>query len=427
MAINAPALEVQGVSVQVQARLLLEEVSLRAGRGEFIGLVGPNGAGKTTLLRTILGILRAQKGAIVLDGQALSSLSPREVARRVGYLPQGIPDTFSFTALEVVLMGRYPHLGPFQVEGERDRQIALEAMRQTETEAFAQRAVTTLSGGERQRVFLARALAQQAPLLLLDEPIANLDIQHQVKVMGMVRAMAEHGLTAIAAVHNLELAAAYCHRLVVLQRGRVVADGCPQHILTPDLLQRVFGVTALIYQDPATQRLVVTPTDTMRPRAEKGLRVHVVCGGGSGAHLLYLLWREGYMVTVCPLGEGDTDRVVASALGIPFIPIPAFSPVDDQAHERHEELVAQADVAVLCSVPFGPNNLRNLQALGGARRFISIEDGLFATRDFTGGVAERVFQSLTPTARCRSPRDVLTFLQQWEGAPAPVGNAGGAC
>ncbi|MFN3975184.1 MAG: ABC transporter ATP-binding protein [Dehalococcoidia bacterium] len=410
---DSPLLEVRDLTVEALARRLLDRVSLQAGKGEFIGLVGPNGAGKTTLIRAILGLVRHREGVVWVDGHSIKGISPRRMARLLGYLPQALPPTYGFTALEVVLMGCYPSMGLFQIEGDKEHRIALEAMRLTQTDAFASRQVATLSGGERQRVFLARALAQQPRLLLLDEPIANLDIHHQIKVLEMVRGMVENGLTAIAALHNLELAVSYCHRLVLLHCGRVVAEGEPERVLTPDNLQTVFGVSALVYRDPASQRIVITPSDCS-PSRRRTLRVHVVCGGGSGAHLMYLLRREGFAVTAGPLGAGDTDRLAASSLGIPFIPLPAFSPVHEEAYHRHLNMVARADVAVLCPMPIGPNNLRNLEALQYANHLVSLEGEPFTQRDFTGGRASEVFQTLTPSARCNSPQDALALLVQWD-------------
>jgi|FaiFalFF_MnMetaG_3_1042247.scaffolds.fasta_scaffold00290_4 iron complex transport system ATP-binding protein len=414
-----PVLALASVTLEVQARRILEGVSLEARGGEFIGLVGPNGAGKTTLLRTILGLYAPKKGVVFLEGCPVGRLGQREVARRVGYVPQALPPTFAFTALDVVLMGRYPHMGFFQmVEDEEDRSAARAAMEKTGTLPFARREVTTLSGGERQRVFLARALAQRPRLLLLDEPIANLDLHHQVQVLEMIRGIVQgEGVTAVAALHNLELAAAYCHRLVLLHQGRVVADGPPEEVLTPHALARVFGIAALVYRDPVTGRLVVRPLGPLPSHPPRPLpRVHVVCGGGSGGHLLYLLYREGFPVTAGPLGEGDTDRLTASALGIPFLPLPAFSPIDDAAHRRHREMVRQADAVVLCPMPIGPHNLRALEAMEEGRCLLSFEEGPFPPRDFTGGRATRLFHALPFAARCSTPQEVLSFLARWEAA-----------
>ena len=167
-------------------------------------------------------------------------------------MPQIVPYTHGFTAMELVLMGRYPHLGRFQIEGAGDERIARNAMRLTETEQFAERTLDTLSGGERQRVIVSRALAQQPRILLLDEPTSNLDVLHQLKVLGLVRNLVDDGLTAVAAIHDLNMASRFCERLVLLQEGRVLAEGAPQEVLTPKLIAQAFGVKAAVYQDPNT-------------------------------------------------------------------------------------------------------------------------------------------------------------------------------
>ena len=193
------AINAQGLTYEVEAQTLLDAVDLHADRGELVGLVGPNGAGKSTLLRAVSGILRHRDGAVRLEGRDLQSLSSRDVAAALALVPQIAPYTHGFTAIELVLMGRYPHLGRFQIEGSEDDRIARRSMRLTETEHFAGRTLDTLSGGERQRVFVSRALAQQPRVLLLDEPTSNLDVFHQLKVFDLVRRLVDDGLTAIAA------------------------------------------------------------------------------------------------------------------------------------------------------------------------------------------------------------------------------------
>lgn len=231
---------------------LLAGVDLDAGRGEFVGLTGPNGAGKSTLLRTIAGILRPRRGTVRLEGRHLQSMSAREIAACLAFVPQVLPLTHGFTSLEIVLMGRYPHFGRFQIEGRDDERIARDAMRLTGTLHFADRTLDTLSGGERQRVFVARALAQQPRILLLDEPTTNLDLLHQLKVLDLVRQLVDGGLTVIAAFHDLNVAARYCDRLVLLGNGRVLAAGVPEDILTPGTIESALGVRAAVYRDPVT-------------------------------------------------------------------------------------------------------------------------------------------------------------------------------
>lgn len=255
---RSPTISAQGLSYQVEAQTLLDSVDLHADSGQLVGLIGPNGAGKSTLLRAISGILRQQEGTVYLDGTDLQSISSKEVAARLALVPQIAPYTHGFTALELVLMGRYPHLGRFQIEGAEDDHIARDSMRLTETEQFAGRTLDTLSGGERQRVFVSRALAQQPRVLLLDEPTSNLDIFHQIKVLDLVRQLVDDGLTAVAAIHDLNMAARYCDRLVLLSEGRVLADGPPESVLSPEVIESAFGVKSAVYRDPVTGALAIS-------------------------------------------------------------------------------------------------------------------------------------------------------------------------
>ena len=256
---NRPqAISAQDLTYEVEGKTLLDGVDLQAERGQLVGLIGPNGAGKTTLLRTISGILRYRQGSIHLEGSDLKSMSPKDAAATLALVPQIAPYTYGFTSMELVLMGRYPHLGRFQIEGREDDRIAREAMRLTEIEQFADRTLDTLSGGERQRVFVARALAQQPRILLMDEPTANLDVLHQLKVLDLVRQLVDDGLTAVAAIHDLNMAARYCDKLVLLNGGQVLAEGSPSEVLTPETIESAFGVKSAAYQDPVTGSLAIS-------------------------------------------------------------------------------------------------------------------------------------------------------------------------
>ena len=266
------ALSAEGLSYSVETQTLLDSVYLHAEQGRFVGLIGPNGAGKSTLLRALSGMLRHQHGAVLLEGTDLRSMSSRDVAASMALVSQIAPYTHGFTSFELVLMGRYPHLGRFQIEGREDNRIARDAMRQTDTERFADRTLDTLSGGERQRVFVSRALAQQPRILLLDEPTSNLDVFHQLKVLDLVRQLVNEGLTAVAAIHDLHMAARYCDRLVLLSDGRVLAEGRPEEVLTPEAIESAFGVRCAVYPDPVTGSLAISligPADTPTPVAEQ--------------------------------------------------------------------------------------------------------------------------------------------------------------
>jgi iron complex transport system ATP-binding protein len=394
---GAGEVRVQSLDVAIEARRILEGVTMEAGRGSLVGLLGPNGSGKTTLLRAINGFLRPSGGAVFFEDRDLHALSPREVAQAVARIPQSTGLDFSFTARETALMGRHPHLGRFAMEGDEDERLAAQALETVGMGAFADRRVDTLSGGERQLVLIARALAQRPRLLLLDEPTASLDIAHQVQVMDLVKSLVDGGVTAIAALHDLSLAAAYCTRVVLLSHGRVMAQGAPAEVLTTQNIRAVFNVWASIHPDPVSGRLVVAASQPGQTTPHPA-RVHVIAGGGSGAPVIAMLARAGHRVTVGVLNEGDTDLATARALGLEVVAGPPFAAIDDERHRRNVELARQADVVVLADVPFGLANLRNLEAASAARRLVTVDGTPWASRDFTGGIASALWTQLSTRA-----------------------------
>ena len=240
--------------------LVLEGISLEVMPGEVVGLLGPNGSGKTSLLRLLSGVRAPTSGVIRLDGEALSRLSRRAIAQRVAVVPQGVDLAFDYTALELVLMGRHPHLGPFTVEGPADYAHARAAMAATGTSALEDRLFHTLSGGEQQRVIIAAALAQQPQVLLLDEPTTALDLGAQLDLAALLRRLnTEYGVTLVISTHDLHLAASVCHRLVLLRRGRLLDSGPVAEMLTPAHLRAVFDVDATVMPADADGAMTIVP------------------------------------------------------------------------------------------------------------------------------------------------------------------------
>lgn len=242
------------------AQPVLDRVSFDVERGAIVGLLGPNGSGKTTLLRVVAGVLRPQAGGVLFDGEPIDRLTRRDLARRVASVPQETHATFDFTVIEMVLMGRYPHLGPFELEGAADQEIARQALAATGTADLEARAFATLSGGEKQRVVVAAALAQASDMLLLDEPTAALDLAYQFEIAALLRRLnAERGTTMIVSTHDLNLAAALCDRIVLLKQGRIVAQGDTRETLTAEHIRLLYDVDADVQFHPRAGHLTVVP------------------------------------------------------------------------------------------------------------------------------------------------------------------------
>jgi iron complex transport system ATP-binding protein len=242
------------------AQRVLDGVSLEVGRGSVVGLLGPNGSGKTTLLRILAGVLQPQSGTVTIDRRPIAQMTRRDLARRVAVVPQETHSTFDFSVMDMVLMGRYPHLGAFELEGPGDQAIARDALAATGTEALETRPFGTLSGGEKQRVVIASALAQASDMLLLDEPTAALDLGYQFEITALLRRLnAERGTTMIVSTHDLNLAAALCERVVLLKQGRVVAHGATEATLTAEHIRLLYDVDADVQFHPLAGHLTVVP------------------------------------------------------------------------------------------------------------------------------------------------------------------------
>lgn len=239
-------LDIDEVTIEAAGARLVDGVRLAADSGAFVGLVGPNGSGKSTLLRSVYRALRPAGGVVRLNGDDLHAMEPRAAARVLAALPQESSAEFDFTVAEVVAMGRLPHRDRTAAA---DREICDRAMERTGVAHLAGRGFLSLSGGEKQRVLIARALAQQPRVLVLDEPTNHLDISHQLEILSLVR---DSGLTVLAALHDLNLAAAHCDVLHVIAGGRIVASGPPHDVLGPELLAEVFGVRAHPVRHPET-------------------------------------------------------------------------------------------------------------------------------------------------------------------------------
>lgn len=400
---DEPGLLLDGVTAGYAGAPVVHDVALRVDPGEVVGLVGPNGSGKTTLVRVASRALRPSSGRVLVHGHDPYRVGGREAARLVAVVPQDVTPAFSFTVLELVLMGRTPHLPAWGGGGPDDWARARAAMVATQVQHLADRPIEELSGGERRRAVLAQALAQDAPVLLLDEPTTHLDIRHVFELLGIVRELATREGTAVLAIlHDLNLAASSCDRLVVLDRGIVVADGTPGSVVTSELLRTVYGVEAEVEVDGATGQPTVRLQPPMARTPSIGRRAHVVGGAGRGAAFVRRLVEAGYDVSVGVLHASDTDAAVAERLNLVRVSVPAFSSIDEEAAGACRSLMLGADLLLVCDAPFGPGNLANLRlALEAARAGVPtflLEGSPIDERDFTGGEATALWNELRGSA-----------------------------
>ncbi|HZK48622.1 MAG TPA: heme ABC transporter ATP-binding protein, partial [Thermoleophilia bacterium] len=252
-----PALEARGLCVRRSDRTLLEDVDLRVEAGAFLGILGPNGSGKTTLLRALTRAMEPSSGEVLLEGRPVSTYDRRAQARKIGVVPQTFTLDFRFTVEEVVALGRYPHRAAWGGSDDHDDAAIPAAMAALSITDLADRPVTELSGGERQRVLIAQTLAQETPILLLDEPLNNLDLNHQLEVMQVLARLNAEGRTVVVVVHDINMAAQYCAELLLLRGGRVAAHGTPDQLLTPETLLEVFSTRVAVHRQGG--RPYVTP------------------------------------------------------------------------------------------------------------------------------------------------------------------------
>jgi iron complex transport system ATP-binding protein len=418
-------ISVEELVVALGETRVLDGVSTTISEGEFVGLVGPNGAGKTTLLRTINGALSPVGGRVCIAGKNVHDLSSRAASRLVATVPQGTSLSFDFSVREAVEMGRTPHRSRFGTWRAADTAAVDRAMERTDVVGLADRGVTEISGGERQRVLIARALAQETPVVLLDEPTASLDINHQVRTLELVRELVGEGETAVAAIHDLNLAAHYCDRLVLLAEREVLASGPPGEVLTEPRLREAFEANAVVSHHPVTGSVYVTALP--EPSGGSAGRVHVVGGGGSAARVLYLLSAAGYTVTVGALNEGDTDTETARHLGLDVVTVPPYAGVDEAARREVDSHVAAADAVVVADVEVGDGNLPNLEAAATADEIVLVERRPFAARNFAGERGERAYDRLRERGASVDPQDVLGAVETAVGPSGPIDGTAGAC
>lgn len=396
-----PHLFVEKLDFSYGCETILKEISFQVEEGGFVAIVGPNGSGKSTLLKNLSAALTPMSGQVFLEGASLFQVPPKELAKKMAVVPQETGVQFPFTVMETVLMGRMPHQKRFQGDSEGDLARVKEALERTNTWHLRDRSIMELSGGERQRVIVARALAQEPQILLLDEPTAHLDLQHQMELLHLLKALNEESkVTVLAVLHDLNLAAQFSKYVLLLHNTHIFAAGSPEEVLTAGNIRQVYGMEVVIAPNHLTGKFNIIPVALSKPMASpsKPPAIHLICGGGTGSFLMEQLVQQGYQVSCGVVNIGDTDWSKAQSLGIPMVEEMPFTPISEETYEQNCNLLKKSQIVVVLPIPFGHGNVGNLrQALGayqmGKEVFLVGEEDL-SGRDFTGGKAKEIYDTL---------------------------------
>ncbi len=392
------SLRIDNIACRYETANVLENISFSATAGDFVGVIGPNASGKSTLLKSISKILRPHTGVVLLNQRDIYTLKSAGVAKKLAVVPQKSAISFAFTALEVVLMGRAPHLGRFEIEGREDLLIAKRSMELTNTWHLRERPIDRLSGGEEQRVIIARALAQEPRVLLLDEPTGHLDINHQIEILDLIKRLnKEWEMVVIAIFHDLNVASQYCDRLILLFEGKIFAAGRADDVLTRENIEKVYGIRVIVKEDDVSGKLLIHPQRKSAVRPTKG-KVHIVAGCGSAVSLVSRLVEEGYNVSLGVLNVGDSDYIAAKTLGLDVVEEKPFSRITQESHQKNLEFIKEADYVILTNIPIGFGNIKNLEAAGQAQTLITIEKEPIEERDYTKGEATKLYHQLRANA-----------------------------
>lgn len=383
---NSPVLSFESVAAGYNKHPVLKGFTAQVEKGEFVGLIGSNGTGKSTLLKCVSGLLETEGGTIEIFGQNTKHLKQKERARMVAVVPQSFNIDYEFTVEDIVLMGRNPYHNFMDRETEKDFQIVHDALKMTGTYAFKDRQFNALSGGEKQRVIISRAIAQEAPIVLLDEPTSALDLHHQIEVMELITELnRERRTTVVAVLHDINLAARYCNRLIMLEGGRVMADGTPAEVIVEKNLHKLYRMKMLVKENSLFERPEIVPIRVLdSAKSERQARIHVICGGNGAVKVIEEMNYMGHIVTAGVINEGSDDWLMCKSLNLEIVDEKPFTAISIDKQRENLELMAEADIILIADVPFGTGNINNLMGLENVKGEIFFHES-DRRKDFTGG------------------------------------------
>ena len=345
------------------SKAILIDLNFSVRKGEILGVLGPNGSGKSTLLKTLMRALSPLSGRVYINSSDIYSFKPSELAKKMSVMLTERSDAGFLTGFEVVALGRYPYVDAFGRLSQQDREIISECLRLVNAEHLGDRLFSEMSDGEKQKILIARALAQEPEVILMDEPTSFLDARHKIEIMLLLRRIASEKKVAIVlTTHDIELALRICDRVMLVRDGKVVAEGIPEETLSSDVLCSVYGV------ESASFEIELGSFEIRRNGGES--RVHVVCGGGSGANIMRFLAKKNIPFTAGIVHTSDVDYVVARSTAADIVSEMAYTTISDQNFERAKKLV-RGKIIIDTGFPVGEINQRNLELFDYAKSVLS--------------------------------------------------------
>lgn len=374
------------VSTGYNNHKIIKDVSLSVDEGDFIALIGSNGTGKSTLLKCISGLLPLLGGEITICGQDSMSMKIKDRAKKVAVVPQSYYVDYEFAVEDIIMMGRNPYSKFGRRNTAEDEEIVNKAMALTNTEKFRGKSYNHLSGGERQRVVIARAIAQQPDIILLDEPTSALDLHYATEVMEFITKLnRENNVTVIAVIHDINMAARYCKRIVLLKDGYVRADGTPDEIINQELMTDLYRMNLIIRHNPLFDKPEIMPVRVMENEHSKvSKRIHIICGDSSGVKYIEELYSRNHIISVGVVSRYSDDGEISAYLGIPLVSVEPFCEISPQLHQENLQLMKEADAVIITNIPFGECNISNLYDLDDIHAKIYIHEDVYKEScDFT--------------------------------------------
>lgn len=412
------SIEVSSLSFSYGSSKILKNISFNIDSGAFLSIIGSNGSGKSTLLKNISSILKPDYGEVKIGGININKMSSKKIAQNIAVVPQSTTIEFNFSAMDIVLMGRNPYKNRFESENFKDYKIVKKAMELTDTWQFKDRLINELSGGERQRVVIARALAQEPKIILLDEPTSYLDIQHQIEILELLwKLNKEDNLTVVTVLHDINLAARFSDCIVLLKEGKIINEGVPEEVITLENLKKAYEIDMVISKNPYTKTPHMIPLSKSRERMNRSqTKVHILCGGGTGSEIIQNLHGEGYSLSAGVLNIGDSDWELCNICDIKAVEEAPFTNISEESHRKNLNIIKQSDFVILTSIPIGSGNIKNLEAIeyaidiGKKVLFLNNYNNQY---DFTKGLGREKLRKIKKSniCECKSVEEVLSIIK----------------